>query len=268
MEGEDKSIVATEQTFVADAINEVIGITRHIDKEKNVSQGLKDEGNELARAMLVYGGHVIDELGVGGDEILVKSDAPDVGKQDETDFRDGTMLVAFKGRLIAFGNCFTSELAVDEFVKLLNAVNGVKGCHERIGEFVKNISGGGKTKENGNKIDKERIGKFFESNGYIVQEVFEVRQIDGVFAATITHSKKGVHCKANWDLSSFGLETYSDNVTYDPYMWSKYYQHWSITVFVCDGAKAYGKLMDLIRKADRNMSVLDFIKKADSGKKD
>lgn len=268
MEGEVNSIVATEQSFVADAINEVIGITRRIDKANCVSHGLKDEGNELARALLVYGGHVMDEFGVVEDVIQGKADAPELRKQDETDFRDGTMLVAFKGRLIAFGNCFTSELAVDEFVKLLNAVNGVNGYHERIGEFVKSISGGEKPKERVYKIDKEQIGKFFENNGYIVREVNEIRQIHGVYAAKITHRKRGVHCKANWDLTSFGLDTYSDDVTYDSNKSSKHYGHWSITVFVCDGANAYGKLLDLVGKADRNTSVLDYIKKEDSGKKD
>lgn len=266
MKEEIKSLIATEQNFVADSINEVIGITRRLNAANCVSQELKDEGVAIARALLVYGGHVLDELGVSEDENTFKSDEGEVKKTDETDFRDGTMLISFKGKLIAFGNCFTGFQSLERFIKMLEKIRGVEGFHERIGEFVKNVSGGEKTKERVYKIDKEQIGKFFENNGYIVRDVKEIRQIDGVFAATITHKKKGVHCKANWNLSSFGLDTYSDGVTYDNNKKSKYYQHWSLTVFVCDGVKAYGKLLDFVGKAERNMSVLDNFMKSDEKK--
>lgn len=182
---------------MADALNEVIALTRNIQSMEGLSETVREEGAVLGRAAMVFGGHLMNELGLryeqnGECEMLADG------------LKDGDVVVISGGKPISIGNVHDvnsgkpisigNVLDVNKCVSVITKIANKEEGEERT-EFIKGSNDKSQGCENKgkeeNKDDKECAYVTYEliRDGFKVKSVEKFPHIEGCFRVHVAQQR-------------------------------------------------------------------------------
>lgn len=227
---------------VADRINEFISTLRKICKggTEAVSEEVREEAKVLARATLVFGGHLMDELGLRyepSDEWAWKDGNVRV-------WTDGTVLYVDGEKTKALGNVKENASRIVSVIDKLSAgsIKGVdndKSCRKGENDDANRHSRNGSSL-NAYVNERVQIEKFFTEHGYVLSDVHTVENIEHCWVMDCICKTKGTHkmerfsLPIGWHSSAFDAECIKDRS-------SKYNGCWKIRLYVMCNKKAYSE---------------------------
>lgn len=168
---------------MVDTLNEVIALTRNIQSMEGLSETVMEEGAVLGRAAMVFGGHLMHELGLryeqnGECEMLADG------------LKDGAVVVISGGKAISIGNVLDVNKCVSVLTKIANKEEGEERTEFIKGSNDKSLECENKGKEE-NKDDKECAYVTYEliRDGFKVKSVEKFPHIEGCFRVHVAQQR-------------------------------------------------------------------------------
>lgn len=238
---------------VADRLADVIAIARNAQTNDCLSEGLKEEAAVLGRAVMVFCGHLMDELGVKYEQ---NEDFEEDTSKPKEEYKDGTILFCKHGKLKMVGNCYKDVNKVISIVTKLN-VGSIKDCDND------------KSCRKGKK-DEVALGDFVEERNKVIAWFTH----NGLMKVDDLHAVKKIpHC---WSFKAYVSATTRFPSTFDmPEGWfyedenvrteievnSFYYNCRYKRVYVCTTREAYSELSLAMSRAKKDgLTVEEYLR--------